>query len=103
MTKKKTPAKVPFPDPAPTYDICIKAQLTADFDAYSNGHIQMTMDCGDVNDGNGKKVGSVAHAVPNGVSVVIGPRHYVVNYIDIWKAVYNATGEKCITLKPSKM
>lgn len=81
--------KPKFPDPAPELNITVKAKLTADSDRYSSGSLLMTMHGGDINL-NGEKVGSVHHAIPCGVSVVIGHRHYLVGYKDIFEAVYEA-------------
>lgn len=85
-------SKIPnakFPDPAPEFNISLKARLTADFDKYSNGTVQMTMHGGDVQM-NGKEIGRVAHAIPCGVSVQIGKRNYYVDFKDLFEAVYEA-------------
>jgi hypothetical protein len=81
-----------FPAVKPKLSIELEAELTADFDTYSNGSICMTMDASDVSDIslNGQKIGTVSYAIGGGVSVQIGERHYLVSFKDVFEAVYKA-------------
>lgn len=78
-----------FPDPAPTFDITVKATLQADFDKYSSGSVCMTMYPCQVTTGE-TEIGTVAFAIPSGVSVTIGKRHYFVDFLDMFKAIHAA-------------
>ena len=78
-----------FPANPPKFDIKVTARLIADFDKYSNGSICLTQGGGIINK-DGAKVGSVSFALPAAVAVDIGARRYLVDFKEIFEAIYEA-------------
>lgn len=77
----------PMPDPPPSFEIQVKAELACDFARYSTGKLSMKQQVAEVTVG-GKEIGRIDFGYDACAIVSIGRRTYRVKFEDIFNAVY---------------
>lgn len=78
MTKTKQLDKPKMPEKPMIFDGGnIPVRLDLDLERFSNGSMRMCMEGATVSRG-GKKIGNVSFALPAGIQVTIGGRHYYI-------------------------
>lgn len=83
----------PMPDPPPSFDISLKAELTTDFERYSTGYVTMKQHVGEV-EIDGKEIGRLGFGYDGSAVVTIGRRTYRVKFAHIFDAIYEADQSK---------